>query len=343
MNSVLRLMVCMAAAAACTFSTKAADLVKVGLVGNISDAPIYIGLDRGYFDQEGLKLETSTFDSAARQIAPLATGELDVGGGAISAGLFNAAARKIDLRIVADRSRMAPGYSYVTLMIRKDLVDSGQFKTLADLKGRKIALAAPAISPSTILNAAAEKGGLRFDDIEKVYLGFPLQVGAFHSKAIDGAIMVEPFATAIVRANEGVRFVTSEDVLPGAQIALVYYGEKFASGKADLGQRFMRAYVRAARDYNDAMLGGKLGGPHAEMVIQSLSKGLGMKEADVREGFVQAIDPDGRPNVEAIRRDLAFFKSIGAVTEDVKLDRLVDLSFVDKAVADLGPYKPKAK
>ena len=157
--SFIRGAVCSMLITACSPAGHASDVVKVGLVGNISDAPIYIGQERGYFEQEGLTLQTSTFDSAARQIAPLATGELDVGGGAISAGLFNAAGRKIDLRIVADRSRMAPGYSYVTLMIRKDLVDSGQFKSLADLKGKKIALAAPAISPSTILNAAAEKGG----------------------------------------------------------------------------------------------------------------------------------------------------------------------------------------
>src|SRR3954471_15660316 len=121
MISFLRLMICLAGIGSVSSPVTASDLVKVGLVGNISDAPIYIGLARGYFDQEGLQLQTSTFDSAARQIAPLATGELDVGGGAISAGLFNAAARKIELRIVADRSRMAPGYSYVTLMIRKDL------------------------------------------------------------------------------------------------------------------------------------------------------------------------------------------------------------------------------
>jgi NitT/TauT family transport system substrate-binding protein len=329
---------------AATAGARAADVVKVGLVGNSSDAPIYIAEARGYFRDAGIEIQSTTFDSAARQIAPLATGELDVGGGATSAGLFNAAARKIDLRIVGDRSRMAPGYSFMTLLIRKDLIDSGRFKSYADLKGLKIALAAPAISPSTMLNAAAVKGGLKFDDVEKVYLGYPLQVGAFASKAIDGSIMVEPFATAIVRANEGVRFSTTEDFIPNAQIALLYFGEKFASGKTDIGKRFMKAYIRAARDYNDAIVDGRFGtDQNAQEIVQIMSKGLNIKEADIREAYVQALDPDARPNVDALKRDIDFFRASGSLTAEPDLSKLVDMSFVDAAVKELGPYKPKGK
>ena len=40
-------------------------------------------------------------------------------------------------RIVADRSRSAPGDMYQTLMIRKDIMDSGRFKTYKDLEGKQ--------------------------------------------------------------------------------------------------------------------------------------------------------------------------------------------------------------
>ncbi len=318
------------------------EKVRVGIVGNASDAPIFIADSKGYFKQEGIQVEMTTFDSAAKQIAPLATGDLDVGGGATSAGLFNAASRKIDLKIVADRSRMAPGYSFMTLMIRKDLIDSGKFKSFADLKGLKIALAAPGISTGTVLNAAAKKGGLTFADVEKIYLGYPQQVGAFHGKSVDGSIMIEPFATAIANAGEGVRFATTEEFAPSTQIAMVYYGEKFASGRTDIGKRFMKAYVRATRDYNDAIENGKFSAtPLGQEMVKILSAGLGMKEQDVRDSYLQAVDPDARPNLEAVKADIAFFRETGSLTGDVALDQLFDLSFVDAAVKDLGPYKPK--
>ena len=54
-----------------------------------------------------------------------------------------------------------------------------------------------------------------------------------------------------------------------------------------------------------------------------------------------AVDPDARPNVESIKRDIEFFRANGDLTANVSLDRIVDVSFVDAAVKDLGPYAKK--
>ena len=314
-------------------SARAAEKVNVGEVGNASDAPVYIAFQKGYFAAEGLEIDLKNFDSAAKMIAPLGTGELDVGGGASSAGLFNAASRQIDIRIVADRSRMAPGYRFMTLMIRKDLIDSGKFKSYADLKGLKIALASPSISPSTILDAAVRKGGLTFNDVEKVYLGYPQQVAAMTNKGIDGSIMIEPFGSNLVASNTGTVFATTEEFFPNAQIALLYFGNKFATQRPELGRKFMKAYIRAARDYNDVIVDGK--------ISAIMAKHLGMKEEQIRASYVNAVNPDGRPNVEAMRRDLDFFRAVGDVTDpNISVDKLLDLSFVEAVVKELGPYTP---
>ena len=176
-------------------------------------------------------------------------------------------------------------------------------------------------------------------DVEKVFISYPQQVGAFHNDVVDGSIMIEPFATAIAKAGEGVRFSTSEDFFPGAQIALIYYGEKFASGKTDVGKRFMKAYVRAVRDYNDAIVDGKLGdSANAQEIVALLVKGLGMSAANIRESFMHAVDPDARPNVDSIRRDIEFFRANGDLTAPVALEKIVDASFVENAVKELGPY-----
>jgi NitT/TauT family transport system substrate-binding protein len=145
-----------------------------------------------------------------------------------------------------------------------------------------------------------------------------------------------------VRAGEGVRFSTTEDFFPNAQIALLYFGEKFASGKSDIGKRFMRAYVRAARDYNDAIVEGRFSSDaNAQRIVATLAAGLNMKEADVRQAYVQALDPDARPNIEALRRDVSFFRQTGALATEPDLAKLVDTSFVESAVQELGTYVRK--
>ncbi|MBX5493391.1 MAG: ABC transporter substrate-binding protein, partial [Chloroflexi bacterium] len=64
--------------------------VRYGDLNLLSDAGVYLGIDEGYFAEEGIEVETVTFDSAANMVAPLATNQLDAGGGAPSAGLYNA-------------------------------------------------------------------------------------------------------------------------------------------------------------------------------------------------------------------------------------------------------------
>ena len=324
-------------------TAKAADRVSVGTVGNSSDAGFFIAMDRGYFAAEGLEVTFTPFDGAQKMMAPIGQGELDVGGGAASASLYNSAARGIGIRIVADRSRMQAGYLFQTLMVRKALVDSGRFRTYADLKGLKVALVAPGGSPGSTLNEAAKKAGIPYDSIEKVFLAFPAQVSAFTNGAIDASLMIEPFATYLVNQGVAVRFSSTEDFYPDDQIGLVFFSEKFLKERRAVGERFLRAYVRALRDYNDAVREGRFStGPKGEAVVAILARNLGMKEEQIRGSYVQAISPDGKPNVESLRKDLQFFIAQGEVTDaKVDLDKILDLSLVETAVKALGLYQPQ--
>src|SRR3954466_15793480 len=63
--------------------------VSVGITNSATDVGLLIADRRGYFRDEGLDVTLQVFDSAARMIAPFASGDLDVGSGAASAGLYN--------------------------------------------------------------------------------------------------------------------------------------------------------------------------------------------------------------------------------------------------------------
>src|SRR2546422_282572 len=88
----------------------------------------------------GLDVEDTRFDSPAGMLVPLAANQLDVVSGALAAGLYNAFARDIDVRVVADRVTLAPGYGYQALVVRQDLWESGAVRTLADLPGFQVGI-----------------------------------------------------------------------------------------------------------------------------------------------------------------------------------------------------------
>ena len=320
-------------------SAQAADGVTVGTGGSASDAPFYIAQDRGYFKDENLDVKLLVLDSGAKVIAPLGTGELDVGSGALSVGFWNALVRGVKFRVVADRGHTEKGYYYQSVFMRKELVDSGAMKSLKDLVGKRMGFAAQGVTSLSLLNETAKSAGFKFEEVTPVYLSFPSQIAAMQNGALDGSFLIEPQATVAASAGYGVRFMNTDDFYPHQQITVLFYSEKFATERADVAARLMRAWLRGARTYNDAIKDGHIAGLGADAVVETMAKSFSMDRELVRRMFATAIDPNGDVNAAGIQNDLDFFQKQGWVPGGPKAADFIDMSFARKAAASLGPYR----
>ena len=319
----------------------AADQVKIGISRTISDAGYYMADAMGFFRDEGIDVSITGFNSAAQMIAPLGTGELDVGGGTVSAGFYNAVGRGILMKIVADQASIKPGYGYSSLMVRKDLVDSGRYKSFADLKGMKVAIGAPGTGTASALNEALKKGGLKYSDVDVVYIGFPEHLPTYKNKGIDASITNEPTMTRAIEDGVAVRVAGNDVTYPDQQTAVTFYSDNFIRNRRDVAERFMRAYLRGVRMYNDALKDGRLAGPKANEVIPILVKYTTIKDESMFRRMVPSYcNPDGEVNVTSLKKDLEFFRELGLIEKkDASVDGVVDSSFAKAAVAKLGPYR----
>jgi NitT/TauT family transport system substrate-binding protein len=318
--------------------------LRVGVSGASSDVAFYIADKKQYFKDEGLSVTFTAFDSAAKMVAPLGAGQLDIGGGSPSVGLYNAVARGIDIKIVADKGSTPPGYGFQPLLVRKDLVESGRYKTLKDLKGMKIAGSAPGSASTSTMNEILKSAGLKPADVDRVFMAFPQHVVALQNKAVDAALTTEPSASRAVQSGAAVKVVGDDVIYPNHQLAVVLYAGHFIKSNPDAARRFMRAYLRAARDYNDALKDGKIAGPAADEVIAILTEYTHIKDPQVYRTITpQGTNPDGRLNVESLKTDLAFFKEEGLVKAPVTVEQALDTRFVEAALKELGPYKPKTQ
>ncbi len=323
-----------------TVASHAADVpLRVGVSAASSDVVFYIADKKGYFRREGLAVTFTPFDSAAKMVAPLGAGQLDIGGGSPSAGLYNAVERGIDIKIVADKGSTPAGYGFQPLLVRKDLVTSGRFKTLKDLKGMRIAGSAPGSASTSTLNEALKSAGLKTSDVERVFMAFPQHVRALQNKAVDAAMTTEPSATRAVQSGAAVRVMGDDAIYPNHQLAVVLYSGQFIKQNPDAAKRFMRAYLRAARDYNDALKGGRIAGPNAGEIIAILTEYTNIKDPKVYGAITpQGTNPDGRVHEASLKNDLAFFKEEGQVKGNVSVEQVLDMQFVEAVVKELGPY-----
>ena len=327
MTTLARRWIRLAALAACLalpIPALAAEVVRMGDLPAITNAGLYIAIEKGYFQARGITVETERFASAGKMVAPLATGQLDVAVGAPSAGLYNAIAGGMDFRVVADKGQLRPGGSFTPLIVRKDLVDSGRVKSVKDLKGLKVANGAKGIALDYLLAKMLEHGGLGFDAVEVVYLSYPDGIKALASKAVDAMIAPEPWGAQAEQQKVGVRLFLTEQTPAVAtfQVGVIMYAGKFIKERPKVARDFLQAYVQGITYYNQR------GVKDPEVA------GIVSKQTKVPVETVQAtppfyLDAAARPRVQDLAVLQDWFHQMGWVKEKVPMERVVDLSFLE--------------
>jgi NitT/TauT family transport system substrate-binding protein len=315
---------------------RAPQRVSVGVLGATSDAPVYIAQERGYFREQGLEVELIPFANSLDQPPLLSTGQLDVGGGAMSSALYNAMARGLAVKIVADRTRTVPGRASNVLAVRKDLVDSGQVRDWPDLRGRN--LAQPNAQYNVIIHSFLQRGGLTIDDVNATALSYPDMLAAMANGRIDAAIIIEPFVALGARQGISVRWKGFDEAVPEYETAVEMFGAAMTEDQPR-AERFMIAYVKGARDYVNAVVHGR-GKPE---LVSILVQNTSVKDPTLYDEMVLGyLNPDGHVGADLIAQDLAWYRERGLLQEPTPLDirDVVDNRFADAAVNALGRYTP---
>jgi NitT/TauT family transport system substrate-binding protein len=237
----------------------------------IGNAGQLLAQTQGYFAQEALLIDEVKTDPSTTLPALLA-GQIDVGGLGMDAGLFSAIQRGVDIRIVAPQASSDPDANGVFFVVRKDLIDGGRVRDYADLKGLKIAVSARGSSAEYVLARAMQAGGLTLSDANLSVMPFPAMVTALGSKAVDVGVISEPQATVAVENGTGAKWRAYADVVPGIQQTVVIFSPQFVAQR-EVATRWMTAYLRGIRDYNDAFVKSA----HRQQTVDTLASALSIQ------------------------------------------------------------------
>lgn len=322
-------------------SASAASLpvVKVGVTGRPDQAQIEIAKARGYFAKEGIDVQFVPGGASGQDyISSLATNQIQVAAGSPNAGMFNAVNRGIPVRIVADWAHLGnKNDSTFSFVVRKDLLDSGKIKTVADLKGQRVGVGPHyGAYNEMFIYKMLKSAGLKMNDVTPEFIGFPEGLAALAGKKVVGTLMIEPLVLIARERNLGDVLMPASAVDPGAQVAVVMYSPQFAATR-DLATRYMVAYLHGVRDMLDAYVKHK--GTAAVTAI--LVKRMSIKNPHIWNTMTpHLVDPDGRVNIASIKAQAAFYKMRGEITGPVPdVNKMVDMRFAKAAAKILGPYR----
>ena len=309
--------------------------MRVGIIGATSDAGFFIADERGYFKEANISFQSTPFQSGADMVVPAGSGQLEVATGAPSAGLLNAIARGIPLRIVADKGSQRTGFVWSSIALRKDLLDNGTIKGWADLKGQKMAVAGLGNTGQLFLDRALQRGGLTWHDVDLTTLSYGDMGAALANKGIYGGVSIEPFRTQWLTNGIGGYLPDDSQIYLDQQSSVVMYGPQFIQTQADLAKRMMVAYLRGVRDYNDAFVKNK----NRDTVIDILARRTTLTDHAIYDHIgLPALDPNGKVLSQDLDAQQTWYVDNGYQNTRLDISTVVDNQFAEYATQQLGSY-----
>ncbi len=158
--------------------------------------PLTIAETQGYFKAEGLDVTIVDFAGGSKALQAVVGGSADVVSGAFEHTLIMQP-KGIRLRAFALQGR-AP---QIVLGINPKTMPN--FKSVADLKGRKIGVTAPGSSTQVLANFVLAKAGLKASDVSIIGVGAGTgAVAAMRAGQVDAISNLDPVVTLLQRSGD---------------------------------------------------------------------------------------------------------------------------------------------
>jgi NitT/TauT family transport system substrate-binding protein len=182
--------------------------IAVGGKASFYHLPLTISEQLGYFQAEGLEVDISDFAGGSRSLQAVVAGSADVVSGAYE-HTINLQGRNQFYQAFVLQGRapqIALGISTRTM---------AGYKSLADLKGRKIGVSAPGSSTSMMASLVLSRAGVKAEDVSFVGVGTAATaLTAMRSGQVDALCNVDPVMTMLEQKGE-VRIIADTRTLKG--------------------------------------------------------------------------------------------------------------------------------
>jgi NitT/TauT family transport system substrate-binding protein len=212
--------------------------LKVGVIPIADVAPLYLGIDKGFFEDEQLKIEPQLAEGGAAITPAVLSGDFQIGfSNTIS--LLIAASKGLPVEIISQGvlGGKSEQDAWADLLVLKD----GPIQDGSDLEGKTIAVNTLNNICEVTIKASLEQEGVDVDTLEFTEVPFPDMNAALEQKRVDAACVVEPFVSqGKAGAAKGIAPFYVKTA-PDLTVATYFTTKQYAEENADTVDRFVRA------------------------------------------------------------------------------------------------------
>lgn len=215
-----------------------ATKVSVGVIPIVDVAPLYLGIQKGFFAKQGLEVTPRPAQGGAAVVPAVLSGENQIGFSNV-VSLLTARDKGVPLRsIAAGVSSSGDPFNDVNAVL---VGKNSTLRTAKDLEGRKVAInSLNNIGDTTIKNAVRKAGGdpSKVSFVEMPFPDMPAQLSA---GTVDAAWEAEPFRTQILAAGGRILFDNLTETHPKLQISHWFTSEQTKQKNPEMITAFVAA------------------------------------------------------------------------------------------------------
>ncbi|WP_312182388.1 ABC transporter substrate-binding protein [Arthrobacter sp.] len=219
--------------------------IEVGVIPIVDVAPIYLGVEEGLFEAEGLDVTLTLAQGGAAIVPAVTSGQMDFGFSNITSMIVGRS-KGLPVQMVAPGGS-STGDTQADFASVMTMPDSG-IETIKDLEGKKIGVnTLNNISDSTISEAVKQAGG-DYESVEFVEIPFPELSGQLAAGTVDAIAAVEPFVT-IAKADGAVPvFSNYAEPVDDLTVAVYFASDQYVQENPETVEKFVRA-IKASQEF----------------------------------------------------------------------------------------------
>jgi NitT/TauT family transport system substrate-binding protein len=216
--------------------------VKVATIPTAAAAPLFVGIEQGFFREQDLEVKTQFAAGGAAIIPAIQTGDMDIGFGN-TVSLFVAKEQDLTFKMIA-AGQIAPeeeDQDETALMVPAD----SRAREPADLEGATIGVNTLKNVAELSISAALDAAGVDPATIKYTEVPFPEALPTIESGDVQAAFFGEPFTTLGEKAKARTILRPFSAGVPGGQIGAYFVSEGWLEENGDVAERFARAMKKA--------------------------------------------------------------------------------------------------
>jgi NitT/TauT family transport system substrate-binding protein len=318
--------------------------VNVGLSPFINQATIFMANDLGLFSKVGLEIRMKVFMDGALVVAPMVSGEIDLGVMTSSAGFFNSLHRGGPYRAFLCNGQGRRGRAVTAVVVRGDHYDAGvrTLPDLAQMKGKIAAVgAAGSINQYGLASALGLAGLDPARDVQwQTSVPQPDIVKQLGQKQVDVADITYHLAHLAQKQGFCRIMLSRDEILPDSQTAMHTARDEMLQRRRDVVVRYAMACIHAGRLFNQVASDPVKHRDMLKLIVKSILPRDEELLAAVAPHW-EWIAEDGRPNISSVMQQQDFWADTFKLVEHkVPRDRVFDTGIASEATQRLAAEKP---